>query len=263
MPYEVRTFDKLAYVSSGAGHLDAGAGAGESQPLSEGDVLIVPAGARHRFRDRSRAPMTLHVVCVDWRRCRPGAGGATAWRMLRGLSMRPRNLPHAYQRAQTVRRVRGLVFEQTRRARHWALALPAQLEELLVAVLRALPGRQGARQRGRDDPMRATLVWLERHFHEPVRIPSLASMAAMSYRSYTAHFRVLVGRSVNQHVQGLRIDYAQKRLAAGSSIIDAALEAGFQDLSHFYRVFRRRCGTTPGRARGYTRPIPHIQRSEP
>jgi AraC-like DNA-binding protein len=246
MPLETRPFDKIAFVSAGAGELHVDRG---TVPLGEGDLVLVGAGERHRFADRPGTPMTLHVLCVDWQRLRPGAAGATAWRALRRTGARPRRVANAYQRAETVRRWRALVFEQTRRAPHWPLAMAALVDELLVALLRALPASRAPTPHPADDALGGTLAWIEHHFQEPVRIPALAAVAGMSYRSYTAHFRRTVGQTVNQRLQELRLEYARRRLVDGSSIIDAALDAGFQDLSHFYRLYRRRWGTTPGRTR--------------
>lgn len=249
MPFERRPFDKLCFVSEGEGFLDHDGG---EAALAPGQLAVVRAGARHRFRDRPGAPMTLHVLCIDRVRLRPDAATARAWAALRRRARRPWAVGDAYARAQVLRRMRALLFEQTSRRRHFELALRASLGELLVIVLRAEPAPQAAR--GQSPRFRGTLAWLRAHFHEPVRIAALAAMAGTSYRSYTAHFRRATGETVASFVTGLRLEYARRRLAAGGRIADAALDAGFQDLSHFYRLFRRRFGQTPGAARYTARP---------
>jgi AraC-like DNA-binding protein len=61
------------------------------------------------------------------------------------------------------------------------------------------------------------------------------------------------GATFSEHVGEHRLRRAWQLLAdPGSrlSIAEIAYEAGFNDLSYFYRAFRRRFGETPGRARG-------------
>lgn len=61
------------------------------------------------------------------------------------------------------------------------------------------------------------------------------------------------GATFSEHVGEHRLRRAWQLLAdPGSrlSIAEIAYEAGFGDLSHFYRAFRRRFGESPGRARG-------------
>ena len=41
--------------------------------------------------------------------------------------------------------------------------------------------------------------------------------------------------------------------ATSASIVEVCLDSGFQDLSHFHRLFRRRFGVTPLR---YRRTVP-------
>ena len=48
-----------------------------------------------------------------------------------------------------------------------------------------------------------------------------------------------------QYWNYLRIELAKRRLLENHDIFGAALEAGFHDLSHFYKVFKRLVGETP------------------
>ena len=60
------------------------------------------------------------------------------------------------------------------------------------------------------------------------------------------------GSTFTEHVSEERLRRAWRLLADPMSrlaIADVALEAGFNDLSHFYRAFRRRYGETPAAAR--------------
>ena len=61
------------------------------------------------------------------------------------------------------------------------------------------------------------------------------------------------GRTFSEHLLERRLDRAHRLLRdprlAYRKISEIALEAGFADLSHFNRSFRRRFGETPSQAR--------------
>jgi len=55
-----------------------------------------------------------------------------------------------------------------------------------------------------------------------------------------------LGRSPSAYVNGLRMEHASRRLTGSDeSIVQIALDCGIGNLSHFYRLFRARFGTTP------------------
>jgi AraC-like DNA-binding protein len=55
------------------------------------------------------------------------------------------------------------------------------------------------------------------------------------------------GMSFSRWRQRARLNYAMKRLAAGESVTNAALEAGYSSTSAFISMFRKQLGTTPAR----------------
>ncbi len=60
------------------------------------------------------------------------------------------------------------------------------------------------------------------------------------------------GSTFSEHVSEHRLRRAWRLLTdpkSGVTIAEVAYEAGYNDLSHFYRVFRRRFGETPTAAR--------------
>jgi AraC-like DNA-binding protein len=66
------------------------------------------------------------------------------------------------------------------------------------------------------------------------------------------------GSTFSEHVQEHRLRRGWQLLAApdsGLSIAEIAYEAGFNDLSHFYRSFRRRFGDTPAGVRASSRQL--------
>jgi AraC-like DNA-binding protein len=60
-------------------------------------------------------------------------------------------------------------------------------------------------------------------------------------------FRAAFGSSPHRYLVARRVARAQRLLAAGAGLAEAAAGAGFADQSHFTRHFKAHLGLTPGR----------------
>jgi AraC family cel operon transcriptional repressor len=77
-------------------------------------------------------------------------------------------------------------------------------------------------------------------------VQGLARLAGRSPEHVARQLRACAGLRPVDLVTEARIDHATARLALSEMpILDIALECGFDSLSHFYRVFRRKRGETP------------------
>jgi AraC family transcriptional regulator len=83
-----------------------------------------------------------------------------------------------------------------------------------------------------------------------ISLAQLSAIAGMSPHYFSELFKQSTGRTPHTYVLHQRIERAKQRLRDPEcSVIDAGLEAGFENPSHFARVFRRLVGTTPSRFR--------------
>jgi AraC family transcriptional regulator len=83
-----------------------------------------------------------------------------------------------------------------------------------------------------------------------ISLSDLASIAGMSPHYFCELFKQSVGRSPHSYVMAQRIKRAKEILRSPEySIIEAGLSVGFQNPSHFARMFRKLEGTTPSRFR--------------
>ena len=74
----------------------------------------------------------------------------------------------------------------------------------------------------------------------------LARLCGRSQTHVTRVLRKLTGKSANEVVNAARLDYAGIELMRSTkSIGDISRECGFDSLSHFYRLFRKRYRATP------------------
>ncbi len=89
-------------------------------------------------------------------------------------------------------------------------------------------------------------VFLQAHLDEEVGIERLARLADASPYHFHRMFRGLVGEPVAAHVRRLRLERAALRLKVRErSLIDLALEAGYESHEAFTRAFIRLFGMSP------------------
>jgi AraC-like DNA-binding protein len=78
-------------------------------------------------------------------------------------------------------------------------------------------------------------------------LAAIAKRAGASTRTVERLFRAEAGVSFQQWRQRLRLIHSLKLLAAGQSVTNVALEAGYSSTSAFIAMFRRELHTTPSR----------------
>jgi AraC family transcriptional regulator len=103
----------------------------------------------------------------------------------------------------------------------------------------------------RPDILADTLARIEAQLFMPLSVASLAEAAGLSPWHFSRAFTARLGESVMGYVRGRRLEMAAFRLAAANppSLIDLALDCGFESQEAFTRAFRRRFGQPPGQFR--------------
>jgi AraC family transcriptional regulator len=81
-------------------------------------------------------------------------------------------------------------------------------------------------------------------------LPELAAVAGMSPHYFAETFKRSTGYAPHRCVLLQRIELAKRGLSDTKwSVIEVGLNAGFQNPSHFARIFRKFVGTSPSRFR--------------
>lgn len=89
-------------------------------------------------------------------------------------------------------------------------------------------------------------AYIEGHYADNISLRDLASVVNLE-RSYLLRlFKKSMGLPPYAYLNQVRINEAKKRLAAGTPIVDTALQTGFIDQSHLTNRFKSVFGLTPG-----------------
>lgn len=187
-----------------------------------GDVLVLPAGAAHRYAStavRGWRALFVSFACADWERLglrpgplRPSPGAARAFAALVSLAATP-----------------------GADGRRLAAALATLLAELAAGAPRgrAAAAAEAVAARLREDPLHR---W---------HLPALAAEHGLSWSALRQALRRRTGASPQRLLRAARLERGAQALADGARVTEAAAAAGFADPFHFSRLFRRAYGVPP------------------
>jgi len=101
--------------------------------------------------------------------------------------------------------------------------------------------------------LRRVLDYIGDNLAADLSLSELAAVAGMSPHYFAELFRRSTGQAPHRYVLVRRIERARQGLAnTNGSVLEVGLDAGFQNSSHFARVFRKFVGISPSRFRNQT-----------
>jgi AraC-like DNA-binding protein len=134
---------------------------------------------------------------------------------------------------------------------------PRPLEPLATdAVIERLAARLAARSDDRPRSRHAETAhravarardFLAAEAHRTVASEELEKVTGLDRFALARHFRAATGTSPHRYQVGRRLQRAQRLIADGMPLSEAAAATGFADQSHLTRHFAARFGLTPGR----------------
>lgn len=125
----------------------------------------------------------------------------------------------------------------------------ADLGELLGSLFTAQNPEQAQPAAPRRQLVQAVQDYLHATRQRKLNLDGLAERFHIDKYLLIRHFSQFVGVTPNKYLTILRVEQAKTLLAAGYPLVDAALESGFYDQSHFSYYFQAYTGLTPGRYR--------------
>jgi len=111
--------------------------------------------------------------------------------------------------------------------------------------------RQSTDSHAAEDPSVAkALRFISENGENRIKVNDVASAVAITRRSLERKFRDTLGRSIAEEITRLRIERAKRLMIETEESFKAlAVDLGFRNADHFYKVFSRVEGMTPSRFR--------------
>lgn len=148
----------------------------------------------------------------------------------------------------------SFVKEYEQKETGFEMAVKASLYQLLVLLLRkhvqvVLTSREYDLRMKQLDRFNIVLKYIENNYNEKITIDQLCKMVNMSRFHFCKVFKSLVGKSLGDYLNSLRINKAESMLRGSTmNITEVAMTCGFDDMNYFSRVFKKYKKVSPSSA---------------
>ena len=214
--------------------------------LSPNTVIPLEKQRNHAIVDQARKAMTVFSLYFDSARMNKYIADC----LLAGSE--PFFLP-LYYAEQVKRNLRQMLYEQSHKPPGYKLGIRQCMELTILQLYRAK--LQCAHQFPPTDNnslvrVQAALNYITENCHEQYTLSDGAKMANVSQRQFTNLCRKLRGKSFVQFLNSYRCNRAKNLLEDTDMPVSAiAFEIGFEELSSFYRAFRKHQKCSPSKYR--------------
>ena len=88
--------------------------------------------------------------------------------------------------------------------------------------------------------------YINTHINDNLRLELLADLVGMTPSAFSRYFKLRTGKNLSEYIVDIRLGQAARRLVdTTDSISEICWDCGFNTLSNFNRLFRKRKGCNP------------------
>ncbi len=89
-------------------------------------------------------------------------------------------------------------------------------------------------------------TFIESHYSDELRLQQIADLVNMTPSAFSRFFKLRTGKSLNEYIVDVRLGHAARRLIdTTDSVAEVCYTCGFNTLSNFNRLFKKRKGCNP------------------
>ncbi|MBO9608412.1 MAG: helix-turn-helix transcriptional regulator [Paenibacillaceae bacterium] len=269
-PIDIHTQEYMALVLvvEGSGRHEI---AGTLLDISEGDAYLVEPGTTHAYHVCDNQPFMVYNVIFDrdfiGRELAVLTANDSFFQFFYAEPFIRRTNPEQphlnLQRADRLRlrhMIEVLVEEDRTRGQGYKMFIKTALIQILIFLSRC--NDRADRQTSLDasdelQMMRQIGEFISLHRTEPLTLEQMSRLCGMGTTSFSTKFKQYSGFTFIDYRNRLRIKSACEDLVqTNHKIMDIAMNAGFDDLSHFNKLFRSVTGVSPGEYRRNDRSRP-------
>lgn len=88
--------------------------------------------------------------------------------------------------------------------------------------------------------------YIDKHFTEEIRLQTVSDIAGMTPTAFSRFFKLRTGRTLSDYIIDIRLGYAARQLIdTTTSVVEICYNSGFNNVSNFNRIFKKRKGCSP------------------
>lgn len=125
------------------------------------------------------------------------------------------------------------------------ISQPSITEYLLAGELFALYAHLFTDNLGGNPHVRRVENYIRSNYMYPIRVERIAGELGLDRRYLSRLFKETSGCSIQEYLIRVRLEEAERLLLRGCSVKEAARLTGYDDVSNFSKLFKKRTGKTP------------------
>lgn len=146
----------------------------------------------------------------------------------------------------------NMLWEFRNRYRGYSWALRLKLIELLITLMRDSKFKievKGLKPFS-NTRIQDVILYLNTDYMNPIAVEDVLRTCALGRSQFHALFKAETGQTFTEYLAGVRCDKAAELLInSDRTILDIAVACGFNNLSHFYHIFKKKKGMSPKKYR--------------
>ncbi|MDR6884810.1 AraC family transcriptional regulator [Bacillus sp. 3255] len=254
-------FTELAYIADGSG--EHSYNAGEFYPVKSGDVFVIEPDIVHAYKVSPAEKLTvcnllfmpsllkaeldtlsLVTPFVNFYYVEPFLRNNV--RFVSRLRLRTN------QQLEIGSLLDKLIAEQNSKPLGYETMIKTGLIQLFISLSRFYQQMEqpGAKLGQDEQTLQTILAFIRKHYAQPLTLEQISHVCGMSASVFSAKFKMYTGKTFIEYRNDIRLGMAEEAIRETSDkIADIALQVGFDDLSFFNKLFKKKTGLTPGQLR--------------
>lgn len=132
----------------------------------------------------------------------------------------------------------------------YQLAVKGHLYQIMFGLISISQAREHTTNQKSVEKIKLILTYIRENYQRSISIEEIAQVCYYSKSHFMKFFKESMGMGFIQYLNDYRLSVAsQMLLATGDSVLNIAERNGFENLSYFNRVFKRKYGVSPGQFR--------------
>ncbi len=222
--------------------------------VKAGDILIIPPASLHSFEQKGDEAFAGFVILFNAAMINNNALDICSTKYIIPIFNNemylPVSIPSDNEHNQPIYKIlKELLVSHFERPEGYELSIKISLMKLIHYFIEHHLYVKGNQRISTDKStlqMKKIINYIEEHYSEKITLETLSLYAGISEYHLAHTFKKCTGQSPIEYINHYRLSLAANRLIeTDEQIIIIAIDTGFNNISYFNRIFKKRFGVTP------------------